>query len=271
VTDENAVPANLAATDFSAPDFLGYAGIRAVVTGAGSGIGRAITIRLAEFGADVVLVGRNIESLQETIELAAHTGAACHAVQGDLSVEFSVERLVEDAVQSLGGLDLLVNGAAKLHREPSDESVTDEETWGQVMQTNLRAPYLLSMLSAPYLRERQGSIVNISSIWAHIGARKQVAYSTSKAALIEMTRSLALDLAPDRIRVNCVCPSTTRTPLIYRGRSEFPEADVAKAHPLGRIGEPDDVANAVLFLGSAKAAGWITGTSLTVDGGYTIQ
>lgn len=254
------------------PDFLNYQGARAIVTGAGSGIGRAVAIGLVEHGAKVTLVGRRVEALQQTAELAQEAVGdhrICYSIEADLSDEAVPAKVVKESVDLMGGVDLLVNCAAKLHREPQEGETTDATTWQQVMQTNLRAPYLLSRHCLAYLRENQGAIVNISSIWAHIGAKGQAAYSTSKAAMVELTRSMARDFADDRIRVNCVCPSTTRTPLIYQGRGSFDEQAVAAVHPLGRIGEPDDVANAVLFLGSKQAAGWITGTTLTVDGGYT--
>lgn len=259
--------------DRTSPDFLHYAKKRAIVTGGGSGIGRAIALGLAQHGANVVIIGRRESALLETASTAREKNFPGKVVtlNCDLSLESSPQSAVEDAVTDLQGIDLLVNAAAYLHREQTDDETTSEDVWDLILSTNVRAPYLLARAAVPFLRESRGCIVNISSIWAHVGARKQVAYSTSKAAIVEMTRSLALDLAEDGIRVNCICPSTTRTPLIYSGRAQFDEASVAAAHPLGRIGEPEDIANAVLFLGSNHAAGWITGTSLTVDGGYTAK
>ncbi len=256
------------------PDFLGFSGSKAIVTGGSSGIGRSIAENFAKNGASVVVVGRNVNELSRTVELCrelVHEDARISFVESDLNREESAEHIVSQSVSLLGGIDVLINAAAVIHREPIDEEVTDAEKWDEIMRTNLRSPYLLSKHARKHLAEAEGSIVNISSIWAHIGARKQVAYSTSKSALVELTRSMALDFAPARVRVNCVCPGTIKTPLLYKDRDSFDEVGAAQMHPLGRIGTVEDVAAAVLFLSSKRAANWITGSVLTVDGGYTIQ
>ncbi len=257
----------------SIPDYLNFTGATAVVTGASSGIGKAIAESLARQGVNVALVARDEERLTAVIDGLATDRATNQRhlkIIADVASPETPIKVVQQTVDALGGLDVVVNNAAFLHRQSDATTPTPKETWDQVMDTNVRSYYLMAKAALPHLQKTKGAIVNLSSIWAMIGARKQVAYSISKASIVELTRSLALDFAEFGVRVNCVCPSTTRTPLLMRGRDSFDEAAVAKMHPLGRIGEPEDVAKAVMFLGS-DASSWITGAALPVDGGYTIQ
>jgi NAD(P)-dependent dehydrogenase (short-subunit alcohol dehydrogenase family) len=244
----------------------------AIITGASSGIGRAIAMRFAQHGARLVLASRDRKKLEETKSAIADAGYSTDTliVQDDLASPEAPRRIIDATTERYGSVDIVVNNAAIIYREPPGEDITSLDTWDSLMRLNVRSYYLLSKAAFPYLSATRGSIVNMSSIWAFLGAHRQVAYSISKAAVLELTRSLALDFAQAGVRVNCVCPSTTRTPLLLEGRGDFDEAAVAGMHPLGRIGEPDDVAKAVLFLAS-EAASWITGIALPVDGGYTIQ
>jgi NAD(P)-dependent dehydrogenase (short-subunit alcohol dehydrogenase family) len=245
----------------------------AIVTGASSGIGRSVALRFAQYGARLVLVGRDKGKLEETgamISGLVREATEFLIVTDDLEDPESPRRIVDASLSQYDRLDILVNNAATIYREPPGEEFTPVAAWDAIMRVNVRSYYLLAKAAFPHLCKTRGSIVNMSSIWALVGARNQAAYSVSKAAIVELTRSLALDFAHAGVRVNCVCPSTTRTPLLLKSRDSFDEESAARSHPLGRIGEPDDVAKAILFLAS-EAASWVTGVALPVDGGYTIQ
>ena len=248
-------------------ELLDFSGKCIVVTGASSGIGRACAIAFAQNGAKVSAVARSKDRLKSVIDEMSRFGPGHVSIATDLAEEDSASTVVSQTVDGLGGIDVVVNCAASIHREQKDLDTTDKSTWDHLMRTNVRSYYLLSMKAFPHLALHSGNVVNISSIWAFRGAKKQVAYSVSKASILELTRSMALDFAESHVRVNCVCPATVNTPLLMKGRTEFDADAVAKLHPLGRIGEPVDIANSVLFLAS-PAASWITGVGLPVDGGY---
>jgi NAD(P)-dependent dehydrogenase (short-subunit alcohol dehydrogenase family) len=247
-------------------------GTTAVVTGAGSGIGRACAILLAEAGAmRIFLTGRRKELLDETAmiisSLAPNTriDVAC----GDVNDTAWRQELVSEVFVN-GPLDILVNNAGVYHASQFEDTTDDELS--QVLQTNLTSIFSLTRDLLPLLeRSTYPSVTNIGSTLSLRPIAQGAGYNMSKAAIDHLTRSLALELGPRRIRVNCVSPGIVETPM-YRGRFSSDKAyrdaiDQATLwHPLGRVGTPDDIARAVVFL-SSRAASWITGVVLPVDGG----
>jgi meso-butanediol dehydrogenase/(S,S)-butanediol dehydrogenase/diacetyl reductase len=249
-------------------------GKTAIITGGGTGIGRATALRLAELGVRCAVVGRREEPLDEVLNSIARRGGEGLAIVADVALPDEPRRIVDAAVRHYGRLDIIFSNAGEVHRE-TDGEVTSPDLWDRLMATNVRSGYLLAKAAVPPMKQSGGgAIVFTSSIWALIGARNQVAYSVSKGAILTLTRSLALDHAADNIRVNCVCPGMVETPLVYSGRENQDlarlKAEVASQTPLGRVGAPEDVAEAVAFLASDSAS-WITGVGLPVDGGYTAQ
>lgn len=244
----------------------------AIITGGGSGIGRATAVAFAREGASVSVAGRREDALTETAdEMQREAGGDAYYVVGDVTKAEDAERIVSDTVARLGRVDILVNNAGQVRRDlPLAE--TDDEVWDQMIRANLSSVFLMSRAAIPAMLEAGGgAIVNNASSLAHVAVPGMGAYSAAKGALVALTRSLALDYAP-KIRVNAVCPGLVETPLSYVDRPDFDErkADLAGAHPLGRIGVPEDVAPAILFLASDEAS-WITGTSLLIDGGFTLR
>lgn len=244
------------------------AGKVAVVTGAARGIGLGIAQRLAEEGCRVVM--NDID--QATLTAAAEMLAEAHdilAVPGDITDENKVKDLFERAAAAWGGLDILVNNAARLVKRRWLSAV-DLADFDEMMRVNIRGVYLCSRTAAVYMARRdRGAIINISSVGANRAFRGQVAYITSKGAVEAMTRALAMDLAPYGIRVNGIGPGM----IAANGwKNVAPEEAERRRRipPLGREGFPDDIAAAVLFLASSEA-GYITGQTLYVDGGLTCQ
>lgn len=245
-----------------------------LITGGGSGIGRASALACAREGAIVVVAGRRPEPLEETVSAIEALGRQSLAVAGDVAIETDAVRLVDSTLSAFGKLDVLVNGAGQeLVANVLDTSV---EWWDRVIGTNLRAVFLLSRAALPSMIERQsGVIINVASQLAFVGARNFAAYTASKGGVINLTRSMALDHAADGVRINALCPGAVDTPLLRRqfdGR-DGPQGtldDLAALHPLGRIGEPEEIAKATVFLASDDSS-FMTGAMLVVDGGYIAQ
>ncbi|MBK5293152.1 MAG: SDR family oxidoreductase [Acidobacteriia bacterium] len=237
-------------------ELVRLAGKIVLVTGAGSGIGRATAILCAREGARVIAADISLEPASGQL-----------AVQADVSDSEQVQAMVQRAIQEYGTIDVLFNNAGIAVRQTVAEQ--SEQDWDRVIQVNVRSVFLCSKYTIPHMMARGGSIINMASVVGITGVRNRAAYSTSKGAIVALTRNMALDYAQYGIRVNCVCPGFTETPLT-RGLLSNPAA-VAKLtalHPLGRLGRPEDIAAAVLFLASDEAA-WITGVALPVDGGFT--
>ena len=249
-----------------------FAGRVALVTGT-TGIGRAITIRFAEGGALVVACG---------IETSANEDLARHAKKQNLPLQVQtcdvtdptqVQSVIAKTATSFGGLDIIVNAAA-IH--PFGTVLqTDLATWNRCMMVNIGSVYLLAHFGIPEMKKRGGgSIINLASVQGHACQRGVAAYATSKGAIHSLTRALALDHAPDNIRVNSISPGSIRTPMLARSAANFsPDlsteetfARFAAAHPLGRIGTPEEVAELAAFLASDRA-GFCTGGDYLVDGG----
>ena len=245
----------------------------ALITGATSGIGLAIAERFAEEGARLLLTGRN----QAAGEKLAQRLMA-DFVAGDVTDPGSADLLVGQAVSRFGRLDILVNNAGIEHRGTTLE--TADEDFARVMDVNVTAVFRFSRAAIRQMLEqfakdgRGGAIVNIASDWAIVAGRAEVAYCTSKGAVVQLTRAMAVDHARQGIRVNAVCPGDVETPMLLSGivkRGDSPESGLKKngeAIPIGRVGRPGEIAQAVLFLASDEAS-FITGTTLLVDGGNT--
>lgn len=243
---------------------LDFHGKIVVVTGGGSGIGAGIARRFAQSGADVVVNFRANESgAREVVKAIESRGARAVALQADVSQGAGATAVVEKAVSTFGGLDVLVNNAGTYPLAALIEM--SEPEWDQVIADNLRSVHLCTQAAARKMIGRAGAIVNIASIEAENPAPSHSHYAAAKAAVVMYTRSAALELGGQGIRVNCVSPG-----LIWREGldRDWPEGANAylRAAPLRRLGLPEDVADACLFLAS-EAARWITGANLVVDGG----
>jgi meso-butanediol dehydrogenase/(S,S)-butanediol dehydrogenase/diacetyl reductase len=230
----------------------------------------------AQLGGKVVLTGRDETAGADVAQRIRSTGGAARFVQGDVTAPGFAERLMDDVFAVEEGIDVLVNNAGVLSRSNAADC-TDAE-WDAVIGTNVTAVFELCRAAIPVMRRqfaaegRSGSIVNIASDWALVGAHNAVAYGASKGAIAQLTRSMAIDHAKDGIRVNAVCPGDTQTDMLLSGRGDEERgavlARLGRAIPLGRVARPVDVAGAVAFLAS-DAASYITGVLLPVDGGNT--
>jgi len=247
-------------------------GRRALVTGGARGIGRGIALGLAREGADVVVGYRSDRPAAEraAAEISA-LGRRAATVSGDTSARPDVERLVAAAVDALGGLDLLVNNAGILKRTPFLD--IDEREWDAILDTNLKGYFLVSQAVARHMVEQKipGVIVNTSSAGQAVAAPNLTHYCVAKAGIEMLTKQLALELAPHRIRVNAICPGLIETDLNRADIADptFRERRLARI-PLKQIGVPDDVVGAVVFLAATPESRLVTGASLFIDGGQTI-
>ena len=244
----------------------------ALITGAADGIGAATAERFAEEGAAVVLADIDADRGQAVAERIARAGGRAVFVRADISSEVDTEALAVAAERTFGGLHILVNNAATFVLQGIEASVAD---WRRSLDINVVGTALVTRAAVPLLaKSGSGAIVNLASISSFVAQPNFVTYSATKAAILQMTRNLALDLAPRGIRVNCVCPGTilTRASQDHMERTgttlaQFVAAEAPK-HLLNRVGSPREVASAILFLASDEAS-FITGTHLMVDGGYT--
>jgi NAD(P)-dependent dehydrogenase (short-subunit alcohol dehydrogenase family) len=248
----------------------------AIITGGGQGIGRATCELFAEEGASVVVAERNVDTGQATADQIRRAGGKALFVQTEVTDEASIQRMVDSAVKMFGRIDILVNNAAIFILKGIE--ATPEE-WRQVLDVNVMGPVLVSKHVVPEMRKAGGgAIVNLGSISSFIAQPQFVTYNASKAAVANITRCLALDLAPDNIRVNAVCPSTVWTPIVERlTRERGLDRAAADQHPeygastmIKRLPEPREIANAIVFLASDEAS-FITAENLMVDGGYVAK
>jgi meso-butanediol dehydrogenase / (S,S)-butanediol dehydrogenase / diacetyl reductase len=249
-----------------------FAGKVALVTGT-TGIGRAIALRFAAGGAQIIACGIEAAANDELARDAVKLGLAVQVELCDVTKLDDVRSIIKKAVSQFGGLDIIVNAAA-VH--PFGTVVeTDLETWNRCMMVNVGSIYVLAHLGIPEMKKRGGgSIINVASVQGYACQRGVVAYATSKGAILSLTRALALDHAADNIRVNSISPGSIRTPMLARSAAHFaPDLPVEEsfarfgaAHPLNRIGTPEEVAELAAFLASEKAA-FCTGADYLVDGG----
>lgn len=237
-----------------------------IVTGASSGIGRAIARRFAETGYKVVAAGRDRDRLVRLHEEAADISVWT----GDLRDSSACDQLVNHCVRLHGSIGVLINNAGIYFRRQTLE--TSDDDWRQTLAINLDAPFFLSRAALPYLRKSAGVIINIASDWGIRGGRKAAAYCASKGGLVQLTRAMALDHAAEGIRVNAVCPGDVDTPMLEReaeadGLSHAEALNVyGSQSPIGRVSSADEVAALCLFLASDEAA-TVTGAAIPVDGG----
>jgi NAD(P)-dependent dehydrogenase (short-subunit alcohol dehydrogenase family) len=240
----------------------------ALVTGGGSGIGKRTCERFAEEGATVVVADIDAVRAQETADMI---GAGAIAVQVDVANGASATSAVSTVIERHGRLDTLVNNAGVTIVGAVHE--LSEDDWDREMNVNLKSVFLMTKAAWPHLVESQGSIVNTASIAALWAIPSDAAYCASKAAVMMLTKCLALDGAKAGVRANCVCPGYIDTPMIQGYFADQADPGAARTfaenmHPLGRLGFPGDIAEAMVYLASDQAS-WVTGTALTVDGGLT--
>lgn len=248
----------------------------ALVTGAGSGIGRAAAELFAAEGAAVAAVDLHGDAAEDTTAKIVAEGGRAVAIAANVAVAAQAEAAVTEAVRKLGRLDVLYNNAGV----NSSGSVADatEEDWDRCFAVNVKGTFLFSRAAVPHLaRAGGGAIVNQGSVAALVGIANFAAYCAAKGAIVALSRSMAIDLAPQRIRVNAICPGTVFTPLMEpmlraRGDGDL-EAGLAKTtvkYPIGRLGTPEEIARVALFLASDEAS-FLTGSVVTADGGMTAQ
>jgi len=244
----------------------------ALITGGGTGIGRAIALAFAREGASVALAGRRLEILREVVKEVEKSGGEALAVECDVTRARDAERAVKGTAERFGGLNVLVNNAGMLHVS-TVEGISEEE-WDRVMSVNVKGPFLISRAALKEFRKAGGgAIVNISSILGLVAMKDRAVYSASKGAVTLLTKAMALDHAHENIRVNCICPSIVETELV-KGLFDSSEKGerLRKGRlsqiPLGRFGQPADVAEMAVFLACDESS-WVTGAALPLDGGLT--
>ncbi len=243
--------------------------LRALVTGGSRGIGAATAVRLARRGYDVALSFRSSrQDAEETAAEVERIGCRSVVLQADLADAQQARELVRSAAEALGGLNALVNNAGYVQRTPWEE--VSLEDWNMMIQVALTSPFLCAQVAVPYMKEAGfGRIVNVSSLRALTGSAHGVHYSAAKAGLLGVTRSLSLALASHGITVNTVCPGYTATDINREVLEQQPEK-IARQVPLGRAGEPDEIAALIAFLCSEEA-GYITGETVSVNGGLHMR
>jgi len=248
-----------------------FAGKVVLVTGASSGIGRASALALGGEGARVVAAGRRRERLEQVVTEIRSAGGEAMVVMGDVRDEATCNKWVEQGVAKFGGLDGLVNAAGVIGNGGIAEATPAE--WDRLMDSNLRSVYLMTRAASSELMKRKGRIVNLSSVAGSRPYAGSLAYCVSKAGVEMLTRCAALDLAPHGVRVNAVTPGVVVTEL-HTVANAVPDYAAflersKTTHPLGRVGQPEEVASLILFLLSDEAS-WITGVTYSIDGGRAL-
>lgn len=255
------------------PSARRFVGKDCVITGGAGGIGRAVALRMAAEGARVAVLDINLDGARETLAMCGPGGQGI-AVHLDVRSEASVTSAAQQIADALGGVDVLVNNAGIEILGTIEETAPD--AWDEVMAVNLRGPYLVSRIFLPQLLARASamggaSIVHNASLMGQVSSPRLAAYCASKAGLISLTRSMALDFATRKIRVNCVCPGIVHTEMLERRFALEPDRAaayqrVSQRPPVHYIGNPEDVAAAIAYL-AADEARFVTGSALTIDGG----
>ena len=240
----------------------------AIITGAASGIGRTTAILFAKEGGKVVVADKNEVGGNETVDLIRSDGGQAIFDYVNVTSATDIQGMVKTTINTYGKLNILVNNAGIAIRLPVVD--LSEEDWDRNIDVNLKSIYLSSKYAIPRMIENSGgSIVNIASIYGIVGGRIRAAYAASKGGVVNLTRSMALDYALHKIRVNCVCPGFVNTPLvknILKNKEEYQA--LADLHPMGRLGDMLEIALGVLYLASDESS-FVTGIALPIDGGYT--
>ena len=242
----------------------------AVITGGASGIGQATALLFAREGAALCVADLDQMGGRAVVESIREEGGRATHVHCDVTEADDCYRTIEKTIQDLGGLNILINNAGIIRRASVIE--TGEAEWDRIMAVNVKSVFLLSKYAIPYMIEAGGGvIINIASGWGLVGGPKAAAYCASKGAVVLLTKAMALDHGKDGIRINCICPGDTDTPLLHDeakqlGEPVAPFLAGAAERPLKRIGRPEEIAQAALYLAS-EASSFVTGTSLVVDGG----
>jgi NAD(P)-dependent dehydrogenase (short-subunit alcohol dehydrogenase family) len=242
----------------------------ALVTGGASGIGRATALLFAREGATLIVVDLNESAGVEVVNEISAIGTRAKFLKADVSRSDDCKRVVESSLAEFAGIDILFNNAGIVRRA----TVLDlsEEDWDRVMDVNVKSIFLMSRFVIPIMaRNGGGSIINTASGWGLIGGAKAAVYCASKGAVVLLTKAMAVDHGPERIRVNCICPGDIDTSMLHKEAEQLGEpadrflTDAAR-RPMGRIGKPEEIAQAALYLAS-DASSFVTGTALVVDGG----
>lgn len=245
-------------------------GKTALVTGGGSGIGRATALLFAQEGAAVSVVDMNQNNGKNVAQTIVENGGIAIFLQGDVSIASECQRVVKETVNELGGLNILSNNVGIIRRATVLETTEDE--WDRVMDVNVKSIFLLCKYAIPTMAQVGGGvIINIASGWGLVGGPKAAVYCASKGAVVLLTKAMAIDHGKSNIRVNCICPGDTDTPMLRDEAQQLGESmdqflAEAAQRPLRRLGKPEDIAQAALYLASDSSS-FITGTSLVVDGG----
>ncbi len=241
-----------------------------LITGGTSGIGTATALRFAAEGAAVVITGRNLERGEQVLQAIVAKGGEALFIRSDVRLAKDCRQAAEQTLERFGRIDVLFNNAGVFH--PKTVPDCTEEEWDETIDSSLKGAFLMSKYVLPSMIERRGgSIIHMSSGWGIQGGDKAAAYCAAKGGLIVMAKAMAIDHGPQGIRVNCVCPGDVMTPMLpddaaKRGMPWDDYAAGAAKRPLGRIGTPEEIADAVLYLASDESS-FVTGTALVVDGG----
>jgi meso-butanediol dehydrogenase/(S,S)-butanediol dehydrogenase/diacetyl reductase len=239
----------------------------AFVTGFGSGLGQAIAIMFAKEGAAVAGISKTVAKGLETVAAIEKLGGRALFRAGDICDTAQMASLIKDAVAQFGGLDILVNSAG-VRTNGSITEITEDD-WDRTLDTNLRAVFVASRLAIPEMKKRGGGVIlHIAARSGMLGQAGRAAYCASKGGMVTLTEAMAMDHAKDKIRVNCICPGPTRTPMVDTSTPEKLSRYKSRV-PIGRIGEPEDVAYAAVYLASDEAS-MVTAAILPVDGGMRL-
>ena len=252
------------------PQLFDLAGRVAVVTGGNGGIGRGIALGLAGAGASVAVLGRNEQKNQQVLSELKAIGVPCTAVKIDVTDRAALEPALRGIESKLGSIDILVNNAGNVSLSGGVLNETAED-WDNVIETQLNAVFLLSKLAAKSMMSRRsGKIINIGSMYSFFGSGLIPSYSAAKGAIVQLTKSMAIEFAPHNIQVNAIAPGWIETDMTAPVKSMPLNAEILSRTPAGRGGQPEEVAGTAVFLAS-RASNFVTGTTIPVDGGYAIR